>query len=52
VAELKAETDAVAARAEADMRILDILTTSGYKRLRDLADATDSQIRGEEVETK
>jgi hypothetical protein len=49
---LKAATDAVAARPEVDKRILDIPTTSGYKGLRDLVDATDSQIRGEEVETK
>lgn len=47
-----AEVDAVAARAEADRRILDIPTTSGYKGLRDLVDATESKIKGEEVETK
>ena len=46
--ELKAQAEAEKAKAEAITRILDVLTTSGYKGLRDLA---DSELKDKKAET-
>jgi len=45
-ARLSAESASIKAAADADRRILDFITSSGYKGLRDLVDKENERLRG------
>ena len=52
LARAEAEKARAETRGEADRRILDFLTTSGYKGLRDLVDVVDSELKDKKVEAR